>query len=167
MDYYDGWPNRHKEEILFEEPLVMTEYQRRSAINDKAIFLAFIHPVKFVKATINHHQEIDRICKEAEHLSFYNGLHRQGKIQYPFIKYDPETLKIIGHEGRHRMFGVFTDYDGQQKVPVFFKSYWRLDEVNELKFPMKLEYEFHDNAHLTINKSDIIEFYPKETWFGY
>lgn len=169
MNYYDGWPKRHKKEIVFDEPLIMSEYQRRSAINKKAAFLALVHPVDFIKATIPDIEYVNKLVDESYPLSHYNILHRKGKINYPYLEVNLKSKEIIGHDGRHRMFSIFADntWDNRQKVPVFFMAGHRIKDRKELSFPMDLKYQFYDFSYITIRKNDVLEIYDKEHWLGY
>ena len=63
-------------------------------------YAAWINPADFVKATTVNQTRRNQIYDEAGNLDI-DALSRE--TQTPFLTVDYETMRIVGHEGRHRM----------------------------------------------------------------
>ncbi len=63
-------------------------------------YATWINPADFVKATTVNQTRRDQIYDEAGNLDI-DALSRE--MQTPYLTVDYETMRIVGHEGRHRM----------------------------------------------------------------
>ena len=63
-------------------------------------YAAWVDPADFVKATTVNRTRLEQIYDEAGNLDI-DALARES--QTPYLSVDYETMRIVGHEGRHRM----------------------------------------------------------------
>jgi hypothetical protein len=113
----------------FEKLWNESMYTQNDAENSATGYLAFVHPMEFVRATTSI-DYFDRLLQEKEPLDF-NRLKAYGDVPFLSVSEKNGEWKITGHEGRHRMMALHDA--GYSEVPVYI----RLKAENAKSIPVK------------------------------
>ena len=113
----------------FEKLWNESMYTQNDAENSATGYLAFVHPMEFVRATTSI-DYFDRLLQEKEPLDF-NRLKAYGDVPFLSVSEKNGEWKITGHEGRHRMMALHDA--GYSEVPVYI----HLKTENAKSIPVK------------------------------
>jgi polyhydroxyalkanoate synthesis regulator phasin len=113
-------------------------YTQSDAENKTKGYLAFVHPMEFVRATTTN-DYFDRLLQEREPLDMER---LKSYDQVPFLSVSEKNgnWKITGHEGRHRMMALYDA--GYREVPVYI--HMRAEDARPI--PVKALTSQYDDA---------------------
>lgn len=125
-DYEEWLKRRGPQEPMTDDPrlpplsephLVITPYQVKSMMDNKAIAFIPIWPVDFLRLTTPDDDGMEQFTSsKPDHkgkkttLAEYNEAAREGYINLaPWLTVEMGTGKVVGHEGRHRMAALYRE----------------------------------------------------------
>lgn len=128
--------------------------------NDKSYgYLAYLTPEQFIKLTTTNEASVEMV-KDWKTGDSYSGedfnmdKFKETSLRSPIkLDYDPLDGRVVGHEGRHRMWQLHLK--GIENVPVFIKIYPRSTAVRDITRIRLLGQEFGNR------KNDYVAFIDK------